>query len=286
MEINLDNDKEAREQIIRQRVILNDLVLADETSAPAIAAELKQAINQLKGECYDLETGGVKYHEMKQSEAFAAYCQTAAKLKSFDLHSLETQEERLAFWINIYNALTVHGIAELDVENSVKEIGLGTFFGRVCYQIGEASYSLDDIEHGILRQNQKKHFFARRMFGSQDPRQAYVLPVLEPRIHFTLVCASKSCPPIGTYQAEHLEKQMRLAAGNFINSENVQVDMDRKRLYLSKIFQWYGKDFGKKSDLIRFIAEYLRDEIQKRYILDNLNSLGLKYLPYNWNLNN
>lgn len=285
MEINLNNDPTAREQIQRQRVILNDLPLSDRASSPAIATELKQAINQLKGACYDLETGGVKYHEMKNSDAFAAYCQTAARLKNFDLHTLSSQSERLAFWINIYNALTVHGIAELKVENSVKEIGLGTFFGRVCYQIGQNTFSLDEIEHGILRQNQKKHLFARRPFGSQDPRQAYILPVLEPRIHFTLVCASKSCPPIGTYQAEQLENQMRLAAANFINSENVQIDMNQTSLQISKIFQWYGKDFGKKADLLRFIAEYRQDEREKAYILANLNRLNLKYLPYNWNLN-
>lgn len=266
--------------------ILNQQASGSQTFDPAAVAEnLKKGINVLKGNFYDLETGRVKYDEMKGSQPFAEYAETAAALKQFELQELKTPEAMLAFWINIYNALTVHGIVELGVENSVKEIGLSAFFGRVAYQIGQHVFTLDDIEHGILRRNQKKHLFARRFFGSGDPRAAFIMPYLEPRIHFTLVCASKSCPPIGVYREQQLEQQLKLAAGNFINSENVVIQPERKQLSISKIFQWYGKDFGNKNDLLQFIADYRSNEADKAFIRNNLNQLSLVYQHYDWNLN-
>lgn len=263
--------------------ILNQYTSQKTTPPEQIALQLKQAINQLKGDFYDLETGGVHYAAIKGSSAYQDYLEATAALREFDLNQLVDQAARLAFWINIYNALTVHGIIELGIHDSVREVS--GFFGCVAYDIGGYHFSLDDIEHGILRRNAKKHLLAARSFGSQDPRKQYVLEKLEPRIHFCLVCGSKSCPPIGTYQEEKIEQQLTLAASSFINSDNVILEKASWRLSLSKIFQWYGKDFGRKSDLLRFIAEHRHNPQDKDFILEHRDRLRIAYQEYDWRLN-
>lgn len=245
--------------------------------------QLKQAINQLKGGFYDLETGGVNYGAMKASEAFGHYQAAASLLQHFELSALQTQAERLAFWINLYNALTVHGIVALGVRHSVREIP--HFFEKVAYRIGAHTFSLDQIEHGILRGNTRKHFGARRPFSAQDPRMAYVLTEREPRIHFALVCGSKSCPPIGTYHAEKIELQLQLAAESFINSDQVRIERARKQLQLSKIFAWYGKDFGDRAALIRFLAHYRKNPEDRAFLLEYGPRLAVSYQEYDWSLN-
>lgn len=267
------------------RILNPERASAAEVAPENIAENLKRAINLLKGNFYDLDTGRVSYHAMKGSMAFDEYTQLASTLRYFDLSQLQTPSSQLAFWINLYNALTVHGIVAWGIQNSVKEVGLSTFFGQTAYRIGADTFSLDDIEHGILRQNHKKHLLARRPFGSKDPRQQWVLTALEPRIHFTLVCGSKSCPPIGTYQEDHLEQQLQLATASFINSENVILNPAKRQLHLSKIFHWYRKDFGTQANLLQLIADYRHDESDKQALLKNSQDWHWHYLPYNWQLN-
>lgn len=256
---------------------------ATAVDSATVAAELKQAINGLKGNFFDLETGLINYAKMKDSEAYSEYQQAAAQLKNLDLNSLRTQDARLAFWINLYNALVVHGIIALNVENTVREVR--RFFETVAYQVGGYQFSLDEIEHGILRRNQKKHFFARKPFGSQDDRQAFMVYQVDPRIHFTLVCGSKSCPPIGTYQEEKIEQQLSLAATSFINSDNVLMDVNKQELQLSKIFDWYGKDFGSRTDLLHFIARYRRKPEEQDWLNQQAHRASISWLDYDWGLN-
>ncbi len=252
-------------------------------SMQEVAAQLKQGINGLKGSFFDLETGQVNYAAMKGSAAYEDYVQAASQLNHLDLSQLKSQSEKLTFWINIYNALTIHGIIDLGIEDSVREVR--GFFSKVSYQVGGHAFSLDEIEHGILRQNQKQHFFARRLFGRGDPRLAFMLDEPEPRIHFTLVCGSKSCPPIGTYQQEKIEHQLTLAASGFVNSENVTLDREANRLGLSKIFQWYGKDFGTRDDLIRFLAYYRRNPEDQDWLKQRGGRVKVRWQEYDWGLN-
>ncbi|MEK7433751.1 MAG: DUF547 domain-containing protein [Cyanobacteriota bacterium] len=248
-----------------------------------IDLELKKAINNIKGSFFDLETGNVNYKDIKGSELFEEYKLITQSLKDFNFSILDTNDKKLAFWINIYNVLVVHGIIELDIKNSVNEIS--GFFDKVSYKIGNYIFSLDDIEHGILRRNVKKHFFSKRAFNNNDPRINLIIEKLEPRIHFSLVCGSKSCPPIGTYQEDKIDKQLDLAASSFINNDDILIDKENNIITVSKIFKWYGKDFGTQDDLIQFIAKYRKNEEDKKFLLKNSSIISIKYLPYNWNLN-
>ncbi len=248
-----------------------------------IDQDLKKAINNLKSNFYDLDRGKVSYTTMKGSEAFEEYREITEKLKFFNLDILDTREKKLSFWINIYNSLVVHGIIQLDVKESVRDVS--GFFENVSYNIGGYNFSLDQIEHGILRGNVKKHLFASRPFSGSDDRSKYTLNTLDPRIHFCLVCGSTSCPPIGTYQEDKIDNQMDMATATFINGDDVKIDKEKSKMKLSKIFKWYKKDFGTDKDLALFFAKYRTNSDDKDFLTQKAGKISFSYLDYDWGLN-
>ena len=135
-----------------------------------------------------------------------------------------------------------------------------TFFSRPVYSISQRPYSLNNIEHGILR----------RKFQ-------------EPRLHFALVCAAVGCPLLRNeaYVGDRLQTQLDEDARRFINNQNkVLYDTQSKILYCSKIFKWYRQDFLKVANSIPdYIKTYLSSALE-------LNAATpIRYLDYNWNLN-
>lgn len=249
-----------------------------------IDAELKRCLGRLQGGFFDVREGMVDYRAMKRSESFGQYLRLAATLALFDPGKLTTDRARKAFWINIYNILIIHGVIALDIRRSVLEIV--NFFGRIGYLIGENYYSPDDIEHGILRKNRPHPAFPTRPFHSSDPRLGFCVRQFDPRIHFALVCASSSCPPIEFYDAETIDRQLDTAARSFINRRGLELDRSRRELKLSRVFQWYAKDFGStQQEMLDFILQFaepsVRDEIEEF----RGQALKIRYLPYNWNLN-
>jgi hypothetical protein len=265
-------------------------IVLNQTSEKAISAssedisqQVKTRMDDLKFKFYDMEKGGVNYDSMKDSNAFEGYISATKALTLFDLNTLSSREAKLAFWINIYNALVVHGILELNIKKSVKEVS--SFFSTVCYSVGGYIFSLDDIEHGILRGNKKKHLFSRRPFSDRDPRKRFIIEDVDPRIHFALVCGSNSCPPIDVYEASEIDEQLDLVADAFINSEEVTVEQEDNKLRLSRIFKWYEDDFGGKEDVIAFITKYRYDPDEKAFLARNLEQLHVAYNDYDWSLN-
>jgi hypothetical protein len=112
-----------------------------------------------------------------------------------------------------------------------------------------------------------------------------ILTPVDPRIHFALVCGSRSCAPIDYYDAEHVYEQLEAAAKGFINSSEVLVLPEEGKMLVSEIFRWYERDFGGKSGFIDFIFDYLADEDARRFIQEKYASLHIEYLHYDWNLN-
>lgn len=248
-----------------------------------IAARLKQLLGRLQGAFFNISMGRVNYRAMKQSERFREYLQLAASLKSFNPESLGNDNEKKAFWINIYNILIIHGVIEFDIKNSVLEII--NFFGRIGYTIGKTFFTPDDIEHGILRKNRPHPAFPLRPFSPFDSRLAFMVETFDPRIHFALVCASSSCPPIEFYDPEYIDEQLDIATRSFINRGGLETDNAGNTVRLSEIFKWYERDFGNnKEELLNYLARYA-DEGTAELLISNQGKLKIEYLPYNWNLN-
>ena len=175
-----------------------------------------------------------------------------------------TFQTGLAFWINAYNALTIKGVLDHYPITSVRKIKLfGGFFSRIKFQVGGRSYTLDNIEHDIIRYE----------FG-------------DPRIHFALVCASIGCPILEkrVFVPETLEERLDNATANFINNpEKVRLDRENGVLHLSQIFEWYAEDFeDTHGSVINFISEYL-PEADAAFL--KKEEVQIQYLKYDWSLN-
>ncbi|UCH95581.1 MAG: DUF547 domain-containing protein [Candidatus Aminicenantes bacterium] len=186
-----------------------------------------------------------------------------AKLEKEDI-SAYSPEQELAFWINAYNAFTVKLILNHYPIKSIKKIS--NPWGRRVWKVAGQTLSLDHIEHKILRKELK-----------------------EPRIHFAVVCASIGCPDLQdfAFTADKIEEQLALVARRFFASSKhfyIKKDGGAVIIYTSKIFSWFGDDFGKnKEERIAFMQPYLdkptADKIKKAKLVK------FKYLDYNWNLN-
>ncbi len=183
-----------------------------------------------------------------------------AELSNCQPTSKWSKEEKLAFWINVYNAFTVKLIVDHYPVVSIKDIKRGIPFVNSVweldfFEIGGKSFDLGTIEHQILR----KHFD-------------------EPRIHFAIVCASRSCPRLlnEAYDPARLDQQLTIQARNFIN-DRTKNEINSDELQLSLIFKWFKKDFTRNGSLLEFLKVYSDN--------DFLSSASVKYQEYDWSLN-
>lgn len=186
-----------------------------------------------------------------------------AGLARFDPGTLGGKKEKLAFWINAYNLAMVGKVLDNPgVESVLKIKGDPPVFKAVAIQIGGKQYSLDQIEHQILRK------------------------LGEPRIHFAIVCASVSCPDLRpeAYTAAKLVGQLDDQARKFLAnpSKGLTLDPAARKLTVSKIFEWFGEDFGGPVGFRRFIQQTRSKDAK---IPADLAGFQIDYFPYNWKLN-
>jgi hypothetical protein len=172
------------------------------------------------------------------------------------------RNEQLALYINAYNAYTLKLVLENYPVDSIKDIG-GWFKGpwkiRFC-RIGGKTFTLDEIEHEIIRPRFK-----------------------DPRVHFAVNCASKSCPPLISepYQGSTLDQQLDANTRSFLNNPGKN-RLEGNTLYVSKIFKWFGEDFG--GDVVGFFLKYAEEDLKNR-LLAKGDQIKIDYLTYDWGLN-
>jgi len=269
---------------LRSRIVLNAGTPSQIPTEQPIDIALTLAMADLKAKFIDAERGAVRYKSVRGSEEFERYKDLTRGLRSFDLRSLKDRGRRLAFWTNIYNTAVIHGVIELGLERSVKECP--RFFDRVTYEIGGFRFSLNEMEHGLLRGNRRHPYRVLKPFRERDPRLEFAIVPLDPRIHFALVCGARSCPPIGFYEAEQIDFQLGLAAMSFINSPQVKILPEEKTVFISMIFKWYKIDFGGSDRaLLDTLLNYLDEGKDKAFLEENRNQTRIRYQPYDWNLN-
>lgn len=265
-------------------LLLNEGEPDTQISPEELVQALKSSMNKLRGAFFDTKMGRVAYERMKGSGLYAEYVEAARSLHAFDPGRLSDRKEAIAFWVNLYNVIVIHGVIELNIRDSVKEVP--RFFRRMHYLIGGYSYTPDTIEHGILRANRRPPDSLFRLLGSRDPRLRHSLGEMDPRVHFALVCASSSCPPIDIYTAENLDRELDQAGRSFVGGGGLILDRETGSVRLSRIFDWYKEDFGKSlPERLRFLAGFVYNRDDAEYIRANADTLRVKYQPYDWRLN-
>ena len=254
-----------------------------ETPPENPAVEIKEAVNTLRGHFYDNHRQRVDYPLIRGSGYYGKFQRIADDLAAFDPASLVRDAERIAFWVNVYNAIVIHGVIELGIQDSLREVP--GFFRGIRYQVGGHTYTPDEIEHGILRGNARPPRSLRSSFGLWDRRRSLAVTEPDPRIHFALVCGSRTCPPIAVYEAENLGEQLETAAKVFINA-TTEVDPAARTVRLSRVFRWYRRDFpGDGRALLRRIAQRLYDRDKGEWLEDHADTVRVRYAPYDWRLN-
>lgn len=255
-------------------------------TAQELVRRLKQAVNGFKQSAMDSKGAQVNYQQLVHTGAFEHYQhELVPLLQSLNFEDLTDRNTALAFWINLYNALTIHAVIAYNVQKSITEqgfFGQVRFFRRAAYNIGGLRFSLEDIEHGVLRANRGNPFQFSPQFSPGDQRTTLVISPPDPRIHFALNCASVSCPPIGVYDHTNIDHQLDLAVANYIHQETKLLV---GQLYISKLFLWYKKDFGSNTAIANFLTRYLPDGLRKNWLHAHRSKLSFKFLPYDWNLN-
>lgn len=267
--------------------VLNGEALSGRSDGAAdLGGELHQLVKELKAEAISQQA--VDYARLQESAAYEEYRRCAGLLRHFDPDSLGSVEARLAFWINLYNALIIDAVIALGVRESVEEVP--GFFWRAAYAVGGYRFSAMDIEHGVLRANAAHPAIPGPQFGGRDPRRRFALADLDPRVHFTLVCAARSCPPISAYSPDQVDEQLNLAARAFIDGGGVVVSREENTLRMSRIFQWYAPDFGawplalgSRQALREFAGPYLRDPDDRAFVREE--GPAVRFQDYDWSLN-
>lgn len=236
-------------------------------------------------EAYVSEDGRhVDYRSIHSSEEFARYLRTIEELQRVDLQDL-SREEKIAFFINLYNMMAIHGI--LTWGYPVGALERRKLFGDFKYVVGGGTYSLSMIQNGILRGNQRPPYNLMKPFGLKDIRFKVALPYPEPLTHFALVCGTRSGPALRCYSPGNIDKELVEAAENFLRNGGIAFDAATKVASVSKILSWYSVDFGKNEmEVIKHAANYL-EPAKSEELLELLANSQLKvtYQPYDWALN-
>lgn len=261
--------------------ILNEGELEGERLQPSeVAAALRQLRNTLEGEAYVLG-GKVDYTRLAGSETYTELVRVSRMLHLVEPELLPTDAERIAFFVNLYNVMMIHGVIALDIKESVMEIP--AFFGTVCYRIGDHVFTPDDIEHGVLRLNSPHPATRTRPFKADDPRRRYAPSKLDWRIHMSLVCVAESCPPIAFYEAEDLDRQLDMAVANYVAM--LEIDEDNEVIQVPTIFGFYKGDFGGEEGIRSILLEH-GPQFQREKLERALETgYSWNYPTYNWTLN-
>lgn len=231
-------------------------------SDAGIAHQIQESIHTLFERFVSADGLTLDHKALLASAEYACYEQETQQLADFNPVMLEPREERLAFWVNIYNAavLTMAGDRGEVPVNEARNDEAKELFQRSICTVGGQDYSLNDIEYGILRGNARQPNRAWRHWRYWDPRLRAAVRPSEPRVCFALIRPSRSWPALRFFDASQIEGQLYQAATGFIRNGGVVVDRESNSLSLAHIFRDYSADFGGGQGVIRFVADHLETD--------------------------
>jgi len=185
-----------------------------------------------------------------------------AKMKK----SLSTDTDKKAFWINLYNAF-------FQILRKEHQLKAPAIYREKQIVVAGQSFSLDDIEHGILRRYRWK-FSLGYLPNTFTPKYIKQLAVdkIDGRIHFALNCGAKSCPPIAFYTPEELNDELDLAAGSFLEGETT-INAAKKEVHTTRLLLWFRADFGGKKGIRQLLEKHLAIA---------LKNFSIQYNDYSW----
>ncbi len=209
----------------------------------------------------------------KSGEDVATFIESLKEL-NYDnlLNNLKDDDHKKAFWINLYNAFTNASLHK----NPDQYKKRNKFFRAKSFNVAGKLFSLDKIEHGILRKSKIKWSlgYFGKLFPGKVEKQLRVQK-LDNRIHFALNCGAKSCPPIAFYNATAINNQLEVATNAFLTGE-VLFSEEKNIVQLPVLLSWFRRDFGGKKKIISLL--------QSKKILPANANPKIKFKKYDWTL--
>lgn len=207
----------------------------------------------------------VDYAGVKADDDF---CQYLSQLEQANVQQMQPAEQ-LAFWMNAYNALCINVIIQHETKNSI-QIGSITelskpndpVWDQIAGKVAGMDISLNGIEHDQLR----------KVWD-------------EPLVHACIVCASASCPNLRPEAfvvpklKDQMEDQMRL----WMKNDSKGIKLTGNCLELSRIFLWFGADFGQWQGIRKFLPQFIEDENLKARVVKG--DVSVRYFDYGWQIN-
>ncbi|MEE9373066.1 MAG: DUF547 domain-containing protein [Saprospiraceae bacterium] len=186
-------------------------------------------------------------------------------------HQLQTDNQKIAFWVNIYNAFIQIKLKEKPDKYDKRT----QFFAEKFIAIAGRNMSFSNIEHGIIRGSQWQYGFGRirNPFAPQYQKK-FSPKKREARVHFALNCGAKSCPPVTIYNPEHLDAQLEYMSANFLK-KNTTFNKENEEVTTTVLFSWFRGDFGGKKGIKRMLFHY--------NLIPN-KDVRLQFGDYDWTL--
>jgi len=186
---------------------------------------------------------------------------------------LNTDAKRKAFWINIYNAFAIIYLKP-NPNIILKSISRKRFFNTKYIQMDECFFSLNDVEHQILRKSKLwwSKGYLNQLFVTTCFKKLRVNK-FDARIHFALNCGGLGCPPIRFYDAKTINEQLDTATQAFLYSET-SMNETKNEVKISRLFNWYIGDFGGSKGIITLLKKY--------NIVNEKENPKIIYSAYNW----
>lgn len=209
----------------------------------------------------------------KTGESTVMFEKQLSSITLADLRNqLSTDDEKKAFWINLYNGYVQAALQK----NPDAYKSRSAFFKSKQLSVAGLQLSLDDIEHDFLRRSKIKWSggYLGKLFPGKTAKQLRV-DQLDYRLHFALNCGAKSCPPIAFYNPESLDQQLDIAATAYLTGE-AEYDKESNTVKLPAIMGWFRKDFGGKKGMIRLLKE--------KAIIPTDADPKIKFKSYDWTL--
>ena len=248
------------------------MALAGPTTSSATATPDTAAYARVL-EHFTTSDAHVRYAALKADHAdLDEYLESLASIDAVEFEALP-ETDRIAFWINAYNAITLktiindypirgRGLSALRYPtSSIRQIS-GAWTDR-SWVVAGSSMSLDDIEHKILRKQFR-----------------------EPRVHMALVCAALGCPPLRAepYVGVRLDEQLDDQTRRYLVSPfGMKLEPERHRITVSAIFKWFAGDFNKEDGVRAFLTRYAPTAAARTALADSKTKIT--FLDYDWNLN-
>lgn len=206
------------------------------------------------GERHQIRLMTVDYEALRNDPL---YTRVVTQIANFSPARLADRGERLAFYINAYNILTIKMVVDNWPMESIKDAGnwFRPVWKKTAGLIGGVTVTLDQIEHEILR------------------------PMGEPRVHMAIVCASVSCPDLRqeAYTAKRIDQQLDEQTRSFLHNPTKGLYLEGSVVHVSKVFDWFEEDFARVGGVEGFIRKY-RPNLPLTLDVE-------ADIPYDWSLN-